>query len=675
MIIGTAGHIDHGKTSLVRRLTGVDTDRLKEEKARGISIALGFAYWPQADGSVIGFIDVPGHEKLVHTMLAGASGIDLMLLVVAADDGVMPQTREHVAIARLLGIERAVVALTKLDLVDADRIAATRNEVAALLADTRFGDAPMLPVSTLTGQGLAELGAVLAAEARQTLGRRADGAFRMAVDRSFTLQGTGTVITGTVLSGAAAIGDHVVVSPSGLPARIRSIHAQNRPAETGRAGERCALNLAGPGITKEAIRHGDMVLAPALHAPTTRIDAEITLLASETKPLSMWQPARLHHASAEVGARIVLLGEPIAPGTTAPVQLVLDGPLAAAALDRFVLRDVSATRTIGGGRFLDLRAPERRRRSPERLAQLSALGHADAAEALLALLAVPPYHAEIDDFARDRALGSGAAEILAGSLGIVRIGSLAMLPERWQALGRTVADTLDAYHAAHPDLPGMGLERLRLAVAPRQPAQLFRQALAQLGANGVVAASGSWIRRPGHEVRLSAEDEALWQRIQPLIDGNERFRPPRVRDIGQMLGRREEEIRRLFRLVGRSGEVLEVALDHFFRRATLVEMVGIAVALAAAHPAGFNAAQFRDKLDNGRKVAIQILEFFDRHGVTMRRGDLRRVNRQRLELFGPLPAMPNGGEASPVGRPDFKSGRGRQTVSGGFDSHSLPPIS
>lgn len=675
MIIGTAGHIDHGKTSLVKRLTGVDTDRLKEEKARGISIALGFAYWPQADGSVIGFIDVPGHEKLVHTMLAGASGIDLILLVVAADDGVMPQTREHVAIARLLGIREAVIALTKTDLVGAERIATVRNETANLLADTPFADAPILPVSTVTGDGLPELSEVLAAKARQAQGRRGDGAFRLAVDRCFTLQGAGTVVTGTMLSGSVRVGDSVIVSPAGLPARIRSIHAQNRPAETGHAGDRCALNLAGPGIAKEAIRHGDMVLAPALHAPASRIDAEITLLAVETKPLAMWQPVRLHHAAAEVGARIVLLGEEVAPGATAPVQLVLDSPLAAAALDRFVLRDISASRSIGGGRFLDLRAPERRRRSPERLAQLAALSLADPAEALRALLGVAPYHVEIDSFVRDRALVGDAAEQLTAQLHLVRIGALAMLPEHWQALAQAVADTLDAYHAEHPDLPGMGLERLRLAVAPRQPAPLFRQALARLREDGVVAASGSWIRRPGHEVLLSPEDETLWRRIAPLIGGDERFRPPRVRDVGQMLGRREEEIRRLFRLIGRRGDVHEIALDHFFQRDTLVEMVGIASALAAQHPAGFNAAQFRDRLDNGRKVAIQILEFFDRHGVTIRRGDLRRINRQRLDLFGLPPVAPDGGETSPVGRPDFKSGRGRQTVSGGFDSHSLPPVS
>jgi selenocysteine-specific elongation factor len=673
MIIGTAGHIDHGKTTLVRRLTGVDTDRLKEEKARGISIALGFAYWPQADGSVVGFIDVPGHEKFVHTMLAGAAGIDLLLLVVAADDGVMPQTREHVAIARLLGISKAVVAITKADLVDAERIEAVDSEIAVLLATGPFAGAPMLPVSTLSGEGVAELATLLAARARESHERRGDGAFRLAVDRCFTLQGTGTVVTGTVLSGSVAAGDSVVVSPSGLPARVRSIHAQNRPAERGTAGERCALNLAGPGVTKDAIRHGDMVLAPALHAPTPRIDAEVTLLPGE-KVLTMWQPVRLHHAAAEIGARIVLLGDEIAPGTDGLIQLVLDEPLAATALDRFVLRDASASRTIGGGRFLDLRAPERRRRSPERLAQLAAHREPDAAEALQALLSAPPYHADLEGFVRDRALSPGAAENLTNRLGLARVGPLALLPAYWRALALAATERLDAFHAEHPDLPGIGLARLRFAIAPRWPAPLFRQALVRFEDEGVLVPAGSWFKRPGHEARLLPEDEALWDRVTPLIADSERFRPPRVRDIGQMLGRPEEEIRRLLRLTGRRGDVHEVALDHFFLRDTLAEMVGIAAELAGLHPAGFNAAQFRDRLDNGRKVAIQILEFFDRHGVTIRRGDLRRINRRRLDLFGPPPGLSDGGETSPVGRPDFKSGRGRQTVSGGFDSHSLPPV-
>ena len=674
MIIGTAGHIDHGKTSLVRRLTGVDTDRLKEEKARGITIVLGFAYWPQPDGQIIGFIDVPGHEKFVHTMLAGASGIELLLLVVAADDGVMPQTREHFDIARLLGIEDAVVAITKSDLVDEARLAQVRAEIDGLLAGTAFSNAPVIPVSTVTGVGLPELSAHLRAHADAAQARASDGAFRLAVDRCFTLPGAGTIVTGTVLSGAVAVGDNVIVSPSGIAARVRSLHAQNRPSESGVAGDRCALNLAGPGISKDAVGRGDMVVAQHLHAPTTRIDAEFMLLASEKKQLPMWLPVRLHHASVEVGARIVLLGDEIEPGATAPVQLVLETQISAAALDRFVLRDTTASRTIGGGRFLDLRAPERHRRSPQRLTQLEALSRPDHAEALEGLLATQPYYADLEGFSRDRALGSGGADRLAAQLGLVRLGGWVMLPQIWESFSSALLGILKTYHADHPDVPGIGLERLRLGLGPRLPAPVFRAALRRLGHEGELVVAGSWIRRPEHEVRLTTEDEALWARIAPLIGDGERFRPPRVRDIGQALGRHEEDIRRVFRLVGRRGDVHEVALDHFFLRDTVSEMVGVASELAARDPAGFNAAQFRDRLDNGRKVAIQILEFFDRHGVTIRRGDLRRINRQRLDLFGPQAPAPDGGEASPVGRPDFKSGRGRQTVSGGFDSHSLPPV-
>ena len=490
------------------------------------------------------------------------------------------------------------------------------------------------------------------------------------------------MVTGTVLSGEVATGDTVTISPSGIVARVRSIHAQNRPTERGGAGDRCALNLAGSDVSKEAIRRGDMVIDPALHAPASRIDAELTVLSSEKRPVTMWMPVRLHHASTEVGAQNRPARRSTDSAQAAPplCSSCSMNPIAAGALDRFVLRDTTASRTIGGGRFLDLRAPERRRRSPQRLAQLAALAKTDDDEALAALLSEPPYHADAAGFARDRALGAAQAAALAERLGLVRMASssteFALLPDVWGGLAHSVVETLKKHHEDAPDLPGIGLERLRMAVSPRLPTPVFRAALARLAGEREVVVEGSWIRRPDHEVRLTPEDERLWATIAPMIGGGERFRPPRVRDIGVIIGRREEDVRRLFKLVARRGDVHEVALDHFFLRPTIGEMVGVAAALAAQDQAGFNAAQFRDRLDNGRKVAIQILEFFDRHGVTIRRGDLRRINRQRLDLFSRTgDAVEAGGEASPVGRPDFKSGRGCQTVSGGFNSHSLPPIS
>ncbi|MEA2888489.1 MAG: selenocysteine-specific elongation factor [Bradyrhizobium sp.] len=685
MIIGTAGHIDHGKTSLVRALTGVETDRLKEEKARGISIDLGFAYLPAPDGSVLGFVDVPGHEKFVHNMLAGATGIDFVILVVAADDGIKPQTLEHLAIVDLLGIERGIVVLTKADLAEPQWQAKVSNDIAHLLKSTRLAGVPIIPVSTVTGDGISELRAYLFDAARTLQARAASGRFRLSVDRSFTLTGAGTVVTGTILSGAVSNGDRVMISPTGLMARVRSIHAQNQPSARGLAGQRCALNLAGDGINKDAISRGDMVLDAELHAPTSRIDVELRLLASEPKPVTQWMPVRLFHASADIGARLVLLEDAaLAPGQAGRVQLVLDRPIAAAAGDRFVLRDTTSQRTIGGGTFLDLRAPARKRRTPERLAQLQAHRIADPQAALAVMLDIAPRFVELAAFARDRALSAAQIHEIIERLSIVVSqtagGAFAMSAPAWLELKRTLLSKLQVFHAENPDLPGIGLERLRLQLEPRLPAPALLSVLQGLVRSKDIALDGAWVRLAGHEVRLTDEDEKLWSKIAPMLAGAERFRPPRVRDIATLLGLRETEVRRLLKLLGRMGRVDEVALDHFFLRATVAEMVGIIVDLGQTQPLGqFIASQFRDRVDNGRKVAIQILEFFDRHGVTLRRGDLRRINPHRLDLFRKLPEggldndTNSGRESSPVGRPDFKSGRGREPVLGGFDSLSLPP--
>ena len=668
MIIGTAGHIDHGKTALVRALTGVNTDRLKEEKARGITIDLGFAYLPTPNGGMLGFVDVPGHEKFVHNMLAGATGIDFMLMVVAADDGPMPQTIEHLAIIDLLGVERGLVAMTKADLADAARRADVAAAIQRMLASARLADADIIPVSVVTDEGVEALRERLFAAADAFERAADDRRFRLAVDRSFTLAGAGTVVTGTVLSGIVSTGDRALISPSGLSARVRAIHAQNRAAERGSVGDRCALNLVGDGVSKDAIHRGDMALDPDLHAPTDRIDATLRVLASETKPVGQWMPVRLHHAAAEVGARIVLLGDtPIPPGGEARVQLVLDRPIAAVAGDRFVVRDTSAQRTIGGGRLLDLRGPARKRRTSERLAQLDACALHAPERTLARLLEITPFHVDFSAFARDHAMTAAAANRIAEKLSLIRLDLartvVALAPAGWMRLKRGALAALAAFHADNPDLPGMGLERLRLQLEPRLPGPAFLAALQSLARSKEVALDGAWVRLPGHEIRLTDEEERLWEKARALIAGRERFRPPRVRDIGAMLNASETEVRQTFKLLSRLGKVDEVAHDHFFLRGTVGEMVDVAAELAAQSPHGqFTAAQFRDRLDNGRKVAIQILEFFDRHGVTLRRGDLRRINKHRLDLFPrssrdkATPASTESGEGlPPARRPDFES--------------------
>jgi selenocysteine-specific elongation factor len=646
MIVGTAGHIDHGKTALTRALTGVDTDRLKEEKARGISIDLGYAYLPVPRGSILGFVDVPGHEKFIHNMLAGATGIDFVLLVVAANDGIMPQTREHLAIVDLLGVTRGIVALTKVDLVLPERRAEVSEDIARALAPTGLADAEIIPVSAATGEGVNLLRERLFEASRAHMARAATGRFRLAVDRSFTLKGVGTVVTGTVLSGSVTVDDMVTVSPSGLSARVRSIHAQNLATSRGIAGDRCALNLTGVGVGKDAIARGDMVVDPSLHAPTDRIDALLRVLPGEPKSIASWMPARLHHAAVEVAARIVPLavGE-IAPGGEGAVQLVLEHPIAAAAGDRFILRDTSARRTIGGGRFLDLRAPARKRRTPERLSQLAALAAEQPRDALANLLKQTPLSVDLAAFARDRALSGAQRDALVAELALVLPAGndrIAFTPDGWQKLKHSIADVLRRFHAANPSAAGLALQSLRRQLGSHVPASLFPLVIQALVKTGDVSFNGAVVGLPSHAATLAPADDKLWGSIAPMLSNEARFRPPRVGEIASTLSVPEANVRRLLKALGRMGVVSEIAPDHFFLRGTVAEMAKIASDVATLAGGEFSAAQFRDRLDNGRKVAIQILEFFDRHGVTLRRGDLRRINPQKRTLF----ASPAAGETS-----------------------------
>ena len=386
MIVATAGHIDHGKTLLVKTLTGVDTDRLPEEKARGISIDLGFAYLPLPNGELIGFVDVPGHERFVRNMLAGVCGIDYALLVVAADDGAMPQTLEHLNILNLLHIQHGAVVITKIDRVDEARVKQVAEEVAALLSTTQLAGAPVLPVSAISGAGISELRESLKKIAAATSSRAsADQHFRYAADRAFSVAGSGTVVTGTVFNGRVVPGDKLVISPAGNEVRVRGIQIQGKAAPQAVAGQRCALNLTGTDL--EAVSRGDWVLAPAIHHPTQRIAGRVSVLASETQSLKHWTPVHLHLATADVTARIAIRrGENIAPGQSAIVQLQLDKPIGALHGDRFILRDQSATRTIGGGVVLDPFVAEQRRSREAREADLTALEQATPQATLDALI-------------------------------------------------------------------------------------------------------------------------------------------------------------------------------------------------------------------------------------------------------------------------------------------------
>ena len=626
MIVGTAGHVDHGKTTLVKALTGTDTDRLPEEHKRGISIALGYAYTPE-----LGIVDVPGHERFVHTMLAGATGIDAALLVVAADDGVMPQTVEHLAILDLLGIDRGVVAITKADAVSEARLAEVAAAIRALLAGSVLAEAVVLPVSALTGAGLAELRAALLA-----LGPRArdtEGYPRLAVDRAFILQGTGLVLAGTLFAGRIEVEDRLLLSPAGIELRVRGIHAQNRASDHAVAGQRVALNVTGTRLAKEDVARGDWVVAPAIHAPATRLDARLRLLPSEARALRADAVVHLHLGAADVLARVAPLdAERIEPGALALARLTLDHPIGTLANDRFVLRDAGASRTIGGGVVIDPFGPARGRRSIARVAQLRALADPDPAGALASLLALPPGWTEAAPFAVARNLRDLAV------LPADRLGPLLIAPAAHEGLRGAMLGALAALHRDQPDQPGLQPERLRLRPPGRPPLPAFRALVEAALAARQVEQDGPWLRLPTHRATLAPAEERIWAQASALIAA-ERFRPPRTRDLARALSVPEPAMRTLLKRCQRMGRLVEVAHDHFFLRETVAEMVAIARDIEDAQGMVV-AAAFRDRLDNGRKVAIQILEFLDRQGVTRRHGDERIIRADRQALFGAPPDLP-----------------------------------
>jgi len=629
MIIGTAGHIDHGKTALVRALTGVDTDRLKEEKARGITIDLGYAYQPLADDTVLGFVDVPGHERFVHNMLAGATGIEFALLVVAADDGVMPQTVEHLQILKLLAIPRGAVAVTKIDLTPPERVAQVERDIRALLADTLLVDAPIFPLSARTGEGVPALRAFLEEQARQRRPRSSGELFRLAVDRSFVLQGIGTVVTGTVFSGTVQEGDMVRVAPAGLSARVRGLRRQDQPAPAAQAGDRCALNLAGPKIDRQAIHRGDWVVAEALQGESATLDVWLNTLASEPRPLPHWTPVHVHIGAADLSGRVALLeGEQVPPGGAMLAQLVLTTPVAACLGDYFVIRDQSAQRTVGGGRVLDCFPPTRGKRTPARLVYLHALQAVLLAaapeqalqEALITALSAHPNGFPLNRFARNANLGDNGLQALTAIAGlrVMRDGEdrLAFDAASWQALSEKTLAALAAAHEREPELPGVERERLRRMTAPALVSPVFRRLLADLDAAGQIVSRGQFVALPHHKAELSAPDQQLWAALKPLLQTNP-FQPPRVRDIARQTQVPEASVRRLLSLVARLGEVYQVARDHFFQHDAVVELARI-VAELAEEQESVRAAVFRDRIGVGRKLAIQILEFFDRIGYTRR---------------------------------------------------------
>jgi selenocysteine-specific elongation factor len=616
MIVGTAGHIDHGKTTLVRALSGVDTDRLKEEKLRGISIELGYAYVPLDNGDVLGLIDVPGHEKLVHTMAAGACGIDFALLVIAADDGVMPQTREHLAILQLLGVTRGAVAVTKTDRVDTARLREVHAQIDAWLAGSALENAPRFDThATRDGDhGVDALDAHLRGEAARWQTRRDDGLFRLAIDRVFTLAGQGTIVTGTVFSGRVNVGDTMLLVPKGEPVRVRSIHAQNRAASSGRAGERCALNLAG--IEKDAIARGDWIVDERLSMTAERIDTELTLLSDAGSNLHHWAPLHVHLGTTHQVAHVALLdGDTLAPGETARVQLVFERPICALPGDRFIVRNAQASRTLGGGRVLDPFGPARKRRSPERRAWLDALRVMLETGRVDALLDRAPNGLSRALLEHLSGMPAGLLTLPADVHTVPSSDALLIADTQWNALSTRLISALAAFHDRSPDEQGPDASRLRRMAAPLVSDALWRALIHAATSRHEIIRSGPWLHLASHAVTLDAAEQFLADALLPDI-AKGRFDPPWVRDLATRHAVPEERVRHVLRKLARHGELFQVVRDLFYHRDAIRELAALVTVEAAKHGGAIGAAPFRDATALGRKRAIQLLEFFDRVGYT-----------------------------------------------------------
>lgn len=601
MIIATAGHVDHGKTTLIEAITGVNADRLPEEKLRGMTIDLGYAYWPQPDGRVPGFIDVPGHEKFLSNMLAGVGGIDHALLVVACDDGVMAQTREHLAILQLTGNPALTVALTKADRVDDTRIAEVREEVEQTLR--AFG----YPQATLFVTAAAEMRGIDALRAHLLqLPERAHPEhqrFRLALDRAFTVKGAGLVVTGTALSGDVRIGDTLWLTGVNKPMRVRGLHAQNQPVEHAHAGQRIALNIAGDA-EKEALSRGDWLLSQQPPAPTERA---IVALHSHT-PLTQWQPLHIHHAASHVTGRVSLLEDGLA-------ELVLDTPLWLADNDRLVLRDISARTTLEGARVVTLNSPRRGKRKADYLAWIADLARAeDDAQALSAHLSRGAV--DLTAFGWARQLSASGLNLLLENPCFIRAGNNlldAPIAARWQ---RKLLETLATYHQQHHDEPGPGRERLRRMALPMEDEALVLTLIERMRESGDIQSHHGWLHLPEHKAGFNEEQAQLWQKAAPLF-GDE---PWWVRDLARETGVDEQVMRGVLRQAAQQGLITAIVKDRYYRNDRIVTFASMIRDLDQGR-GSTSAADFRDQLNVGRKLAIQILEYFDRIGFTRRRGN------------------------------------------------------
>ena len=632
VVIGTAGHIDHGKTALVRRLTGIDTDRLKEEKERGISIDLGFAHRTLSSGRRIAIVDVPGHERFVKNMLAGATGIDLVLLVVAADEGVMPQTREHLSIVNLLEIERGVVALTKSDLVDPDTLAVVMADVEELLRPTALRGIPIVPVSSVTGAGLDTLLEALDAAAGSAPGREASGPARLPIDRVFTVEGIGTVVTGTLWSGTVRPGDWLELLPSAQAVRVRQAQVHDRTVEEAHAGQRLALAIHG--VSRENVERGDWLATPGLYRPSRILDVRLTLLASAPKPLGSRSRLRCHLGASEILGRAVLYErETLPPGESCYAQLRLEEPAVAAAGDRIVIRSYSPATTVAGATVVDPTPPKRARLLPGDRERLETLRSGSASEKLAALAheagsaGIAGEGAAVRLGAMAEQITEAAAAAVAAAIAVdagaklvrLRDGRL-LTPAAWKEALDRVRNAVARYAETNSLRDGIPKGELKSLLTRELPAAVFDEALEVLAGAGRLTLKGDRVTLPEGAPALSPKQAKALGDLERKLSGRG-FQVPDVSELTREIPQADRPAE-LIRYLVDSGRAVKVTSELLYPKALWDDLEGRLRAHFQKNPK-LSMGAFKDLAQVSRKYAVPILEHLDRTGFTRREGDER----------------------------------------------------
>ena len=632
IILGTAGHIDHGKTSLIKAVTGIDTDRLKEEKERGITIELGFAALDLPSGQHLGIVDVPGHEKFVKNMVAGATGIDIVVMVIAADEGVMPQTREHLEICTLLGVQHGMVAVTKIDMVDEEWLELALEDIRDFVKGTFLQDAPIVTLSAVTEEGIPEFIQALDELAAKIPERPPSDLFRLPIDRVFTMKGFGTVITGSLISGRVKVGETIMIYPSGITSKVRGIQVHNRSAEEAEAGMRTAINFQG--LEKEAISRGDVLSKPAVLMASYMVDVSLHYLASNKKPLKNRSRVRFHTGTSEVLGNLILLDrDELPPGEDSVAQLRLDSAAALVKDDRFVIRSYSPVVTIGGGKVLNPIPTKHKRFKPVTVAGLKQLSN-QPPEAVIAfhiqasdLQGLSFAHLKVMTNMPDRQLESTLQSLLSNKtlIQVDKENRIYIHHNCFKTLKDEFQSHLADYHRAHPLKPGMSKEELKTKFPPFLSSKLFNLTLNQMVKEKQIAQEENTVRLTSHTISLGSKQTDVKNKIlETYLQAG--LQPPYFKELAKSIDADPKRSKDILMHLVNQGDIIKVKADLYFHAATIEKLKQKLVAYLEAR-GEINTPQFKDMTGVSRKYVIPLAEYFDSTNVTLRVGDVRKLRK------------------------------------------------